>query len=83
MGVDPHTARHRAEHCQSYERAAAWFARYGSWPLLFSWLPIVGDPLTVIAGAMRVDVRWFLVLVGLGKATRYAVMVGSMEWLRS
>jgi membrane protein YqaA with SNARE-associated domain len=36
------------------EQASRWFRRYGTWSLLFSWVPIVGDPLTVIAGSSRV-----------------------------
>lgn len=34
------------------ERAQRWYHRYGKWTLLLSWVPIVGDPLTV-AGVMR------------------------------
>src|SRR5690606_8679093 len=39
---------------ESLGRASRQFTRYGLWSLLFSWLPIVGDPLTLIAGVMRV-----------------------------
>jgi membrane protein YqaA with SNARE-associated domain len=55
-------------------RAQGWYARGGRWVLLLSWLPVVGDPLTLVAGVMRE--RWwvFLLLVGLGKAGRYAVL---------
>ena len=57
------------------ERAQAWFRRYGVWSLLLAWAPLVGEPLTVIAGAMRVRIVPFLVLVAAGKAVRYAVLV--------
>ena len=56
-------------------RAQRWFARYGQWSLLFAWVPIVGDPLTVAAGLMRVRLGWFLVLVGIGKGSRYAAVI--------
>jgi membrane protein YqaA with SNARE-associated domain len=56
-------------------RAQAWFARYGTWSLLFAWLPIVGDPLTFVAGLLRVRLGVFLLLVGLGKGARYAVVL--------
>lgn len=36
------------------ERASRYLNRFGSWPLLFSWLPIIGDPLTVAAGVLRI-----------------------------
>ncbi len=54
-----------------YEQAAGWFERYGVWSLLFAWAPVVGDPLTVIAGALRVGFLPFLLLVTVGKLVRY------------
>jgi len=57
------------------DKATGWFQRFGMWSLLFAWLPIVGDPLTMVAGILRVDLRLFLLLVTLGKAGRYAVLV--------
>ena len=59
----------------SLARAEAWFQRWGRWSLLMAWLPVVGDPLTVAAGALRTDFRLFVLLVGVGKAARYAVVV--------
>jgi len=61
----------------SYDRAAAWYGRYGLWSLLFAWLPVVGDPLTLVAGVLRVDIRWFVLLVTLGKAARYAFIAAA------
>lgn len=52
-------------------RAQAWFARYGSWSLLLSWVPVIGDPLTLVAGMMQVPFFRFLLLVATGKAVRY------------
>jgi membrane protein YqaA with SNARE-associated domain len=57
--------------------ATNWFNRYGSWSLLLSWLPLVGDPLTLVAGILRVNLYLFLILVVIGKAARYvAVLLG-------
>ncbi|MFW6028196.1 MAG: YqaA family protein [bacterium] len=68
---------------QSYERAAAWFRRYGVWSLLLSWLPIIGDPLTAVAGALRVGFLRFVVLVSLGKAARYVFILAAFDvWNR-
>jgi membrane protein YqaA with SNARE-associated domain len=64
---------------QSYERAAAWFRRYGVWSLLLSWLPIIGDPLTAVAGALRADFLWFVILVSLGKAARYGFILAAFN----
>ena len=54
-----------------YAQAAGWFERYGVWSLLFAWAPVVGDPLTLIAGAFRVGLQPFLLLVTVGKLVRY------------
>lgn len=57
------------------DRASHWYRRYG-WPsLLLSWLPIVGDPLTVVAGALRTPFALFLVVVGIAKTARYALLL--------
>jgi membrane protein YqaA with SNARE-associated domain len=63
-----------------YESASRSFRRYGSWALLFAWLPFVGDPLTVVAGALRVPFLRFVILVAIGKAARYAAVVAGVSW---
>ncbi|MBO9122929.1 MULTISPECIES: YqaA family protein [unclassified Rhizobium] len=56
------------------DRAQRWYRRYGKWSLLASWLPIVGDPITVVAGVMREPLPVFLLLVTIAKTARYAVL---------
>lgn len=57
------------------ERAQRWYARFG-WPsLLLSWVPIIGDPLTVVAGVLRVPIVVFVPLVALAKTGRYAALL--------
>lgn len=56
-------------------RAQAWFARYGVWSLVLSWVPVVGDPLTLVAGMMRVPLALFVTLVTIGKVARYGAIV--------
>lgn len=65
---------------RSFGRASDWYRRYGVWSLLLSWLPIIGDPLTVVAGALRVDLLRFLILVSIGKAARYGFVAGGHHW---
>jgi membrane protein YqaA with SNARE-associated domain len=60
---------------QQLENATKQFSRFGIWSLLFAWLPIIGDPLTLIAGLLRVNFWLFIILVGIGKALRYAAVV--------
>ena len=58
-------------------RATDRFNRFGSWSLLFAWLPVIGDPLTFAAGVLRVNFWLFLVLVAIGKTARYAVVAST------
>ena len=63
------------------QRAQRWFQHYGQWSLLLAWAPIFGDGLTLIAGIMRVNFVIFFVLTAIGKALRYAVILGLAGWL--
>ncbi len=55
-------------------RAQAWYARWGWISLFGSWLPVVGDPLTLAAGAMREPFWRFLAVVTAAKAGRYLAL---------
>jgi len=55
-------------------RAEGWYRRWGCWSLLLSWMPLLGDPLTVIAGVLREPLPVFLLLVGIAKTLRYAIL---------
>lgn len=56
-----------------FEKVEQRYRKYGLFSLLFAWLPIIGDPMTVIAGILRVHLLWFVILVTLGKLLRYVV----------
>ena len=56
-------------------RAEAIYAKYGVLSLLFSWLPIIGDPLCLVGGLFRVGFMKFALLVFIGKLTRYALVI--------
>lgn len=58
-------------------RAQGWYRRYGKWSLLLSWAPIVGDPLTVVAGLAREPLPVFLLLVTIAKFGRYMVLAAA------
>jgi membrane protein YqaA with SNARE-associated domain len=58
-----------------FQQASRWFNRWGIWSLLLSWMPVIGDPLTLVAGALRTSFVPFLVLVLVGKAARYAAVL--------
>lgn len=57
------------------------YRRYGRWTLLLSWMPVIGDPLTLVAGVMREPWWSFLLLVTLAKSARYLVLAAlTLAW---
>lgn len=60
-----------------YDKAIGWYHRYGQWSLLLAWVPVIGDPLTVAAGALKSPLPWFVLLVTVGKLARYLVVVAA------
>ena len=67
------TIMHRWLHLNSEQtnKAENQFNRYGKWSLLLAWVPIIGDPLTLVAGVLKVNFSLFLTLVTIGKFSRY------------
>lgn len=64
------------------ERASQWYHQFGRWSLLLSWMPVIGDPLTVVAGVLREPLPSFLLLVAIAKTARYMVVAGiALQWL--
>ena len=59
---------------EEFVRAEQRFKKYGMFSLCFAWVPIIGDPLTVMAGILRIRILWFLLLVSAGKLARYIVI---------
>lgn len=67
---------------QKLQRAENWYRTYGRWSLLLSWVPVIGDPLTVAAGFLREPFWIFLVLVAIAKIGRYlAVAAILLNWV--
>jgi membrane protein YqaA with SNARE-associated domain len=52
-----------------------YFKKYGIWSLLLAWVPIIGDPLTIVAGILRVKFFIFLLLVSISKISRYIFLI--------
>jgi membrane protein YqaA with SNARE-associated domain len=55
------------------------YQRWGKWSLLLSWMPIIGDPLTLAAGFLREPLPVFLLFVTIAKTTRYLVLVALIQ----
>ena len=65
---------------QSVKSAEERFRKLGLWSLLLSWVPIIGDPITVVAGFLRVRFVPFLLLVAIAKTGRYLVISLPVYW---
>lgn len=63
---------------KSLDRASKWYHRYGRWSLLLSWAPFIGDPLTVVAGALKEPLWSFLAIVTVAKAGRYIALAAAV-----
>jgi membrane protein YqaA with SNARE-associated domain len=59
----------------SLEKSQNIFNKYGSFSLLLSCLPIIGDPLTLLAGALKFDFKIFLLMVSISKFGRYTIII--------
>jgi len=60
------------------DRAQRHYQRFGYWSLLLAWVPVIGDPLTLVAGIMREPLWRFLLLVSIGKTGRYVVLAAGI-----
>ncbi len=58
----------------SITKAEHWYQKYGKWSLLLSWVPIIGDPLTLAAGFLKEKFSVVLTLVAIAKFARYCVI---------
>jgi membrane protein YqaA with SNARE-associated domain len=62
---------------QKLAKATRTYQRFGLWTLLFAWVPVIGDPLTLVAGIMRTPALIFVVMVTIGKAARYIAIAAA------
>ena len=56
-------------------KSEMYFKKYGIWSLLLAWVPVIGDPLTVIAGILKINFFTFLLLVSISKTSRYIFLI--------
>ena len=68
---------------EALQRAEKWYRLYGRWSLFLSWVPVIGDPFTVIAGILREPFWSFLVIVTFAKTARYlAIAAALLSWIK-
>lgn len=66
----------------SWRRAEHWFQRFGVWSLLLAWVPVVGDPLTLVAGVLKAPAWLSFLLIMVGKAGRYGLLIlAYLQWV--
>lgn len=64
-----------------HDRMTRYFERYGPAILIFSWLPVVGDPLCGVAGWMRLPIAPSILFMAIGKFLRYVLMTAAVLWV--
>ena len=72
-GIDFLTRKNYANPKQ-LENAQNLYKKYGAFSLLLSWVPIIGDPITFVAGVLKYDLKRFVLIVFLAKGIRYVVV---------
>ena len=82
MGLGAHQLADRWRHHPTHVRALDWVQRLGPKACLLAWLPVIGDPLTAVAGWLKLPFWPCMVYSALGKFVRYVVMTGVLaSWL--
>ena len=59
----------------TFERASDIYMKWGKWSLLLAWVPVIGDPITLVAGTLRTHFVFFLFCIAFCKTARYAVLL--------
>ena len=78
MGLASHKMVDRVRHSSTHVKALEWLERIGPKACLFSWLPVVGDPLCAVAGWLKLPFWPCLVYMAIGKLARYVIMTAAL-----
>lgn len=81
MGLGAHQAFDKARGKRTHVQALAWLERFGPRACLFSWLPMVGDPVCALAGWLKLPFWPCLVYMAIGKFLRYLTMTSVLLYL--
>lgn len=66
---------------EKIEKFNIFFNKYGGYSLWLSWVPIIGDPITFMAGISKYDFKKFLLIVLMAKMGRYLFIIISWSYL--
>lgn len=67
--------RRKSMKSKKAQRALAWIEKHGLWTLWLSWLPFIGDPITLVAGIARVNFLHFALIAFSLRIARYIVVI--------
>ncbi|HIP75737.1 MAG TPA: DedA family protein [Psychromonas hadalis] len=65
----------RLETIKKHPGVWQWANKHGAWALLFSWLPIIGDLLPLMAGWLKINIYLSMLMIIIGKALRYSLII--------
>lgn len=60
---------------KQFARSQTIFERWGKWSLILCWVPVIGDPLTLLSGVLRINKVFFVCVVSIAKTLRYAAII--------
>ena len=66
---------------EQLNKSQKYFQKYGLWSLLLAWVPVIGDPLTLLAGVLKVRFSIFFILVSISKISRYIFIIYLVRFL--
>ena len=66
---------------EQLNKSQKYFQKYGLWSLLLAWVPVIGDPLTLLAGVLKVRFSIFFILVSISKISRYVFILYLVSFL--
>ena len=81
MGFGAHAAVDKARGTSTHIKALQWLERFGPKACLLAWLPVVGDPLCVVAGWLKFPLWPCMFYMAIGKFLRYLIMTSALLWL--
>lgn len=55
-------------------RALLYGHKHGYYALVFSWMPVIGDPITIVAGLVRMNFVYFVMIAGVLRFVRYYLL---------
>jgi membrane protein YqaA with SNARE-associated domain len=82
LGEHTISRRYKPSDLPTLNNARKIIQRWGAPAMILAWAPVIGDPLTVLAGLAGMPFWRFFFWMGLGKALRYAILLAAADQTR-